>query len=61
MNDKQNSEINTNKLIKNISDNDAKISLNQISLQLQEMNPSAVAHTIESLPPKERRLILVLT
>jgi len=57
MNDKQNSEINTNKLIKNISDNDAKISLNQISLQLQEMNPSAVAHTIESLPPKERRLI----
>ena len=57
MNDKQNSEINTNKLIKNISDNDAKISLNQISLQLQEMNSSEVAHTIESLPPKERRLI----
>ena len=57
MNDKQNSDINTNELIKSISDNDAKISLNQISLQLQEMNPSAVAHTIESLPPKERRLI----
>ena len=50
-------DINTNELIKSISDNDAKISLNQISLQLQEMNPSAVAHTIESLPPKERRLI----
>ena len=43
MNDKQNSEINTNKLIKNISDNDAKISLNQISLQLQEMRPSEIA------------------
>ena len=57
MNDKQNSEINTNKLIKNISDNDAKISLNQISLQLQEMRPSEIAHSIESLPPKERRLI----
>ena len=57
MNDKQNSEINTNKLIKNISDNDAKISLNQISLQLQEMTPSEIAHSIESLPPKERRLI----
>ena len=57
MNDKQNSEINTNTLIKNISDNDAKISLNQISLQLQEMRPSEIAHSIESLPPKERRLI----
>ena len=57
MNEKQNSEINTNKLIKNISDNDAKISLNQISLQLQEMRPSEIAHSIESLPPKERRLI----
>jgi len=57
MNDNQNSEINTNKLIKNISDNDAKISLNQISLQLQEMRPSEIAHSIESLPPKERRLI----
>jgi len=57
MNDKHNSEINSNELIKNISDSDAKISLNQISLQLREMNPSEVAHTIESLPPKERRLI----
>ena len=57
MNDKQNSEINTNKLIQNISNNDAKISLNQISLQLQEMRPSEIAHSIESLPPKERRLI----
>ena len=57
MNDKQNSEINTNKLIKNISDNDAKISLNQISLQLQGMKPSEIAHSIESLPPRERRLI----
>ena len=61
MNDKQNSDINTNELIKSISDNDAKISLNQISLQLQEMNPSAVAHTIESLPPKERRFCLLYT
>ena len=57
MNDKHNSEISSNELIKNISDSDAKISLNQISLQLREMNPSEVAHTIESLPPKERRLI----
>ena len=57
MNEKQKSEINTNKLIKNISDKDAKISLNQISLQLQEMRPSEIAHSIESLPPKERRLI----
>ena len=57
MNDKQNSDINTNELIKSISDNDAKISLNQISLQLQEMRPSEIAHSIESLPPKERRLI----
>ena len=57
MNDKHNSEISSNELIKNISDSDAKISLNQISLQLREMNPSEGAHTIESLPPKERRLI----
>ena len=44
-------------LLKKIQDQEAEPSINQIRRLLSGMHPSEVAHSIESLPPKERKFL----
>ena len=44
-------------LLKKIQDQEVEPSINQIRRLLSGMHPSEVAHSIESLPPKERKLL----
>ena len=44
-------------LLKNIQGQDVEPSINQIKRLLSGMHPSEVAHSLESLPPKERKFL----
>ena len=44
-------------LLKKIQGKDVEPSINQIKRILSGMHPSEVAHSIESLPPKERKFL----
>ena len=44
-------------LLKKIQDQEVEPSINQIKRLLSGMHPSEVAHSIESLPPKERKFL----
>ena len=44
-------------LLKRIQGQEVESSINQIKRMLSEMHPSEVAHSIESLPPKERKFL----
>ena len=44
-------------LLKKIQDQEVEPSINQIRRLLSGMHPSEVAHSIESLPPKERKFL----
>ena len=44
-------------LLKSIQKTDVEPSINQIKRILSGMHPSEVAHSIESLPPKERKFL----
>ena len=44
-------------LLKRIQGQDVEPSINQIKRILSGMHPSEVAHSIESLPPKERKFL----
>ena len=44
-------------LISALDETDKSFSINQIKLQLDAMNPSEIAHVIESSPPYQRKLI----
>ncbi len=44
-------------LLKRIQGQEVELSINQIKRILSGMNPSEVAHSIESLPPKERKFL----
>ena len=44
-------------LLKKIQGKDVEPSINQIKRILTGMHPSEVAHSIESLPPKERKFL----
>ena len=50
------SELST-ELISALDETDKSFSINQIKLQLDAMNPSEIAHVIESSPPYQRKLI----
>ena len=50
------SELST-ELISALDETDKSFSINQIKLQLDAMNPSEIAHAIESSPPYQRKLI----
>ena len=50
------SELST-ELISALDETDKSFSINQIKLQLDAMNPSEIAHVIESSPPHQRKLI----
>ena len=47
----------SNELIESIQGKDVSSSLNQIKRMLVNMHSSEIAHSLESLPPKERRLL----
>mgnify|MGYP001064251174 CR=1 FL=1 len=47
----------SDELLKRIQDQEVKPSINQIKRVLSGMHPSEVAHSIESLPPKERKFL----
>ena len=44
-------------LLKSIQNPNVEPSINQIKRILHGMHPSEVAHTMESLPPKERKFL----
>ena len=44
-------------LISALDETDKSFSINQIKLQLNAMNPSEIAHALESSPPDQRKLI----
>tara|TARA_B100000575_G_scaffold265335_1_gene241819 strand:+ start:4376 stop:5731 length:1356 start_codon:yes stop_codon:yes gene_type:complete len=44
-------------LLKSIQGQDVEPSINQIKRILSRMNPSEIAHSLESLPPKERKFL----
>ena len=44
-------------LLKNIQGQEIEISINQIKRILSGMHPSEVAHSLESLPPIERKFL----
>jgi magnesium transporter len=44
-------------LLKRIQEQEAKPSINQIKRILSAMHPSEIAHSVESLPPKERKFL----
>ena len=44
-------------LLKKIQGQEIEPSINQIKRTLSGMHPSEVAHSIESLPPKERKFL----
>ena len=46
-------------LLKKIQGQEIEPSINQIKRILSGMHPSEVAHSIESLPPKERKFLWV--
>ena len=50
------SELST-ELISALDETDKSFSINQIKLRLDAMNPSEIAHVIESSPPYQRKLI----
>jgi magnesium transporter len=47
----------SSELISALDETDKSFSINQIKLQLDAMNPSEIAHAIESSPPNQRKLI----
>ena len=47
----------SSELISALDETDKSFSINQIKLQLDAMNPSEIAHAIESSPPYQRKLI----
>ena len=47
----------SSELISALDETDKSFSINQIKLQLDAMNPSEIAHAIESSPPYHRKLI----
>ena len=49
----------SSELISALDETDKSFSINQIKLQLDAMNPSEIAHAIESSPPYQRKLISV--
>jgi len=50
-------QFSSDELLKRIQNKNIEFSLNQIQRMLSNMHPSEVAHSIESLPPKERKLL----
>ena len=47
----------SDKLLEKIQDKSIEPSLNQIKRMVSNMNPSEIAHSLESLPPQERKLL----
>ena len=47
----------SSELISALDETDKSVSINQIKLKLDAMNPSEIAHAIESSPPNQRKLI----
>jgi len=47
----------SDKLLEKIQDKSIEPSLNQIKRMVSSMNPSEIAHSLESLPPQERKLL----
>ena len=47
----------SDELLKKVQEKSAEPSINQIKRMLSGMHPSEVAHSIESLPPKERKFL----
>ena len=47
----------SDELLTSIQSKDVESSLNQIKRMLENMNASEIAHSLESLPPKERKLL----
>ena len=45
----------SDKLLEKIQDKSIEPSLNQIKRMVSNMNPSEIAHSLESLPPQERK------
>ena len=57
MNEKNSQLFSSEELLKKIQDQEVEPSINQIRRLLSGMHPSEVAHSIESLPPKERKFL----
>ena len=57
MNDITPHHFSSDDLLKRIQDQEVEPSINQIRRLLSSMHPSEVAHSIESLPPKERKFL----
>ena len=57
MNEKTPSHFSSEDLLKRIQGQEVEPSINQIRRILSGMHPSEVAHSIESLPPKERKFL----
>ena len=57
MNEKNSQLFSSEELLKKIQDQEVEPSINQIKRLLSGMHPSEVAHSIESLPPKERKFL----
>ena len=57
MNDKAPHHFSSDELLDKIQDQEVEPSINQIKRMLSSMHPSQVAHSLESLPPKERKFL----
>ena len=55
--DKNSHQFPSDELIESIQGKNVSTSLNQIKRMLINMHSSEIAHSLESLPPKERKLL----